>query len=234
MAVAEPIEAELEQGLAAESGGTLPRTGRYPTSGNAPAAAMREARSAPPPYAGAPTFAQAAAQPGLPLDAAPHEMARQLLQGAVAALARTELLQVASLPDPVAPGRAQDDTAARWLFDMPFMTPQGPAVAQFEISRDAGGGGDVGERTMGRTWRARFSLDVEPMGPIHAQIALSGDRARVSLWAERPDGMARLRGEEASLQAALREASLEPELAFHSGSPQGPAPQPGRFVDRET
>jgi len=231
---AEPVEVKLERGLAAESGGALPRTGRYPESGKAPAAVMREPRSAPPPYAGAPTFAQAAAQPGLPLDAAPHELAKHLLQGAVAALARTELLQVASLPDAVAPGRAQDDAAARWLFDMPFMTPQGPAVAQFEISRDAGGGGDAGERAMGRTWRARFSLDVEPMGPIHAQIALSGDRARVSLWAERPDGMARLRGEEASLQTALREASLEPELAFHSGSPQGPVPQPGRFVDRAT
>jgi hypothetical protein len=232
--VAAPVEVELERGLAAGSERALPRTGGYPASGQAPTASTLEPRSAPPPYAGAPTFAQAAAQPGLPVDAAPHELARQLLQGAVAALARTELLQVASLPDAVAPGRAQEDAPARWLFDMPFMTPQGPAVAQFEISRDAGGGGDAGERATGRTWRARFSLDVEPMGPIHAQIALSGDRARVSLWAERPDGMARLRGEEASLQTALREASLEPELAFHPGSPQGPAPQPGRFVDRAT
>ena len=234
--VAEPVtvEVELERGLAAGSDRALPRTGGYPGSSKAPAALTRAPGAAPPPYAGAPTFAQAAAHPSLPLDAAPHELAKHLLQGAVAALARTELLQVASLPDAVAPGRAQEDAPARWLFDMPFMTPQGPAVAQFEISRDAGGGGDAGERAMGRTWRARFSLDVDPMGPIHAQVALSGDRARVSLWAERPDGMARLRGEEASLQTALREASLEPELAFHPGSPQGPAPQPGRFVDRAT
>jgi len=190
-------------------------------------------RPAPPPYAGAPTHAQPAAQPGLPPGSHPGDVAHRLLQGAGAALARTELLQLASRPEAAVVGTKAEEPGARWVFDMPFPTPQGPAVAQFEISRD-GGGGEAGVREMGRTWRARFSLDVEPMGPIHAQIALTGDRARVSLWAERPDGMARLRGEQSSLQAALREAALEPELVFHPGSPQGPVVEPGRFVDRAT
>jgi hypothetical protein len=87
---------------------------------------------------------------------------------------------------------------------------------------------------MGRTWRARFSLDVEPMGPVHAQVALTGDRARVSLWAERPAAMARLRTGEDRLGSALREAALEPEIAFHTGQPRAPAAAPGQFLDQAT
>jgi hypothetical protein len=188
----------------------------------------------PPPYAGAPTHAQAAAQPGLPPGADHHAVAHRLLTEAGAALARAELLQIASLPDAPVAGRSAEESSARWVFDMPFMTPQGPAAAQFEISRDGGGAGGEGERRMGRTWRARFSLDVEPMGPVHAQVALTGDRARVSLWAERPASMARLRGGEDRLNAALREAALEPELAFHPGQPRAAAAAPGQFLDQAT
>ena len=189
----------------------------------------------PPPYAGAPTHAQAAAQPGLPAGAGPHAVAHRLLTETGAALARTELLQIASLPEPPpAAGRPVDEHAQRWVFDMPFMTPQGPAAAQFEISRDGGGSGGEGGRAPGRTWRARFSLDVEPMGPVHAQVALTGDRARVSLWAERPAAMARLRTGEDRLGSALREAALEPEIAFHTGQPRAPAAAPGQFLDQAT
>ncbi|TCS17398.1 flagellar hook-length control protein FliK [Caulobacter sp. BK020] len=192
----------------------------------------------PPPYAGAPTHAQAAAQPGLPAGAGPHAVAQRLLAETGAALARTELLQIASLPDPSAAGRPVGDQGHRWVFDMPFMTPQGPAAAQFEISRDVyrdgGGSGEEGGRALGRTWRARFSLDVEPMGPVHAQVALTGDRARVSLWAERPVAMARLRAGEERLGGALRDAALEPEIAFHAGQPRAPAAAPGQFLDQAT
>lgn len=188
----------------------------------------------PPPYAGAPTHAQAAAQPGLPAGAGPHAVAQRLLAETGAALARTELLQIASLPEPPVVGRPVEDHGQRWVFDMPFMTPQGPAAAQFEISRDGGGSGGEGDRALGRTWRARFSLDVEPMGPVHAQVALTGDRARVLLWAERPIAMARLRAGEERLGGALRDVALEPEIAFHAGQPRAPAAAPGQFLDQAT
>lgn len=189
----------------------------------------------PPPYAGAPTHAQPAAQPGLAADADPHAIGHRLLTETGAALARTELLQIASLPEARVAGRPVEAQTQRWVFDVPFMTPQGPAAAQFEISRDGGGGsGGEGGSTLGRTWRARFSLDVEPMGPVHVQVALTGDRARVSLWAERPASMARLRGGEDRLGSALREAALEPEIAFHVGQPRAPAAAPGQFLDQAT
>ena len=205
-----------------------PQTSVAGAYGGAPAST---ASQAPPPYAGAPTHAQPAAQSSLAADAEPHVIGQRLLTEAGAALARTELLQIASLPD----AQAAQDHGARWVFDMPFMTPQGPAAAQFEISRDGGGGGSgEGGSQLGRTWRARFSLDVEPMGPVHAQVALTGDRARVSLWAERPASMARLQGNETRLNAALREAALEPEVAFHAGQPRAVAAEPGQFLDQAT
>ncbi|MBO9709391.1 MAG: flagellar hook-length control protein FliK [Caulobacter sp.] len=201
----------------------------------APTAPSAGPTETPPPYAGAPTHAQAAAQPGLPPGSDAHTVAHRLLSETEAALARTELLQIASLPEPMSAARPSEGQGARWVFDMPFMTPQGPAAAQFEISRDGGGGAGSGDgRALGRTWRARFSLDVEPMGPVHAHVALTGDRARVSLWAERPASMARLRGGEERLNSALREAALEPEVAFHAGQPHAPAAAPGQFLDRAT
>ena len=44
-----------------------------------------------------------------------------------------------------------------------------------------------------RVWRARFSLDVEPAGPVHALVSLSGERTSVRMWAERPATAAQLR-----------------------------------------
>ena len=187
----------------------------------------------PPPYAGGPTSAQAAAPSDLPEGLAPADLARRLLKGADGAIARQELLQIASLPEPRAEAERTIETkGSRWVFDLPFQTPQGVAVAQFEISRDGGGGGTDSGREVERTWRARFSLDVEPLGPVHVQIALTGACTRVSLWAERPDAMARLQAGEAALSAALREAELSPEVAFHSGLPTVAATAPGRFVDQ--
>lgn len=195
----------------------------------------------PPPFAGGPVVAQPAAPSTLAASAAPAVVAQHLAKGVDAALARQELLQAASLPEraeaarPAGERALDEKSGPRWVFDVPFATPQGSAVAQFEISRDGGGGGAAGGSAEARTWKVRFSLDVEPMGRIDAQLALTGERARVSLWAERPDSMARLRGGEEMLNAALREAALEPEVAFHAAAPPVAAPAaPGRFLDQAT
>ncbi len=195
----------------------------------------------PPPFAGGPVVAQPAAPSTLAPDAHPALVAQQLAKGVDAALARQERLQAASVPERADVARpadsrvVEDKAGPRWVFDVPFATPQGSAVAQFEISRDGGGGGASGGVAEARTWKVRFSLDVEPMGRIDAQLALTGERARVSLWAERPEAMARLRGGEEMLNAALREAALEPEVAFHAAAPPVAAPAaPGRFLDQAT
>ena len=114
------------------------------------------------------------------------------------------------------------------MFEIPFSTPHGSAIAQFEIRRDGSGG--TAEQS-GPVWRARFSLDVEPMGPVHAQIVLMGERAWVTLWAEREASVQMLREKEALLSQALKESDVVPEVAFCLGAPHRRAAAAGQFLD---
>lgn len=190
--------------------------------------------NAPPlPYRGAPLAAQQPAAAVIAPDTPPHETAERLLGATEGALARTTLLQAASLPDQ--PGAPRNDPATqRWTFEAPFATPQGTGIAQFEISRD---GKAAQQEKRAPVWRARFSLDLEPMGPVHALVALAGGRASVTLWAERSDTATRLDAQSTLLSDALRAAELEPaDFQFRVGTPPAavrPAP-PGRFMDRAT
>ena len=190
------------------------------------------ASAPPPPYRGAPTAAQPAAAPSITPDMTPHDIGKVLLGETDAALARQTLLQAASLPSQPGADLRLDQTGPRWNFEVPFMTPQGSAVAQFEIARD---GRNAPAEGLKPVWRARFSLDVEPIGPVHAQIALIGARAAVTLWAERPDTSARLRDSAPALATALREAELEAgDVLVRVGAPPRPAEKvaSGRFLDR--
>ncbi len=185
----------------------------------------------PPPFRGSATTAQSVALPLFTPDDTPTAVAHRLIEDTDAALARQTLLQVASLPLDV-PGIRNDPTVPRWNFEIPFATPQGTAVAQFEISRDGGSGNEI--EAAQRAWRARFSLDVEPSGPVHALVSLSGGRTSVRMWAERPATAAQLRINAPQLSHALREAALEPgDIVIGEGAPPKPAQPPaGHFLDR--
>ena len=177
--------------------------------------------------------AQPVAVPSLAPDTQPASMGHQLLEQTDAALARQTLLQVASLPDRVDLGGGNQTTQPRWSFEIPFATPQGTAMAQFEISRD--GGNDVEAAAPTRVWRARFTLDVEPAGPVHALVSLIGEKTAVRMWAERPETAAQLRAGTEALSDALRQAALEPgDILIGEGAPPQPKPRAGRFLDRAT
>ena len=186
----------------------------------------------PPPFRGASPSAQPVAAPSIAPNTPLATTARHLLDDTDAALARQTLLQVASLPDrPDATNSRVDPSMPRWNFEIPFVTPQGTAMAQFEISRD-GGGNEIDPAK--RVWRARFSLDVEPAGPVHVLVAYSGERTSVRMWAERPQTAAQLRAGAAELSQALTQAELAPgDIVIRQGTP--PISQPakaGHFLDR--
>lgn len=186
----------------------------------------------PPPFRGALPAAQPVAAPSIAPQAPLAETAHHLLDDTDAAIARQTLLQVASLPDRVdGAGPRIDTTAPRWNFEIPFVTPQGTAMAQFEISRD--GGGEAVEQAK-RVWRARFSLDVEPAGPIHGLVSLVGDKTSVRMWAERPATAAQLRAGAGQLSQALSRAELNPgDIVIRDGAPPQAAPaKAGHFLDR--
>lgn len=186
----------------------------------------------PPPFRGALPSAQPVASTSISPDAPASTMAHRLLDDTDAAIARQTLLQVASLPERVDASGARIDLAApRWHFEIPFATPQGTAMAQFEIARD--GGGKEAEAAK-QVWRARFSLDVEPAGPVHALITLSGERTSVRMWAERPATAAQLRAGAGELSQALSAAELQPgDIVIREGAPPQPTPaKAGHFLDR--
>jgi len=187
----------------------------------------------PPPYRGAPLAGQAPELASIAQGTTPHEAAERLLSQADGAIARQTMLQAASLPDQPSATTHHADPNQRWTFEIPFVTPQGTGVAQFEVSRDDK---NTLEEAKASVWRARFSLDLEPMGPVHAMVAIVGERASVTLWAERTTTATRLTEQSALLNDALRAAALEPsDFSVRVGTP--PVMRhaaPGRFMDRAT
>ena len=233
------ISAGLAAALLQEVTQNLPRmTGNVPGANKAvPDGHVFETAartSTPPPFRGALPSPQAVAAPSLapntPLAATVH----RLLDDTDAAIARQTLLQVASLPDRTdAGGHRIDPTVPQWNFEIPFVTPQGTAMAQFEISRD---GGNETPDPAKRAWRARFTLNVEPAGPVHALVTLNGDKTFVRMWAERPATAQQLRAGIGELNQALTRAELTPgDIVVRDGTPPQPAPaRAGHFLDRAT
>ena len=91
------------------------------------------------------------------------------------------------------------------------------------------------------SWLVRFSIDLPEIGPVHARIALTGERATVTLNAERAESAELLTVGLPLLDAGLRGAQLEPgDLRCRTGGtdanrggaarPQRAAP--GMFVDQ--
>jgi hypothetical protein len=232
------MSAGLAAALLQEVTQDLPRlTGNVPGSNKAvPDGHIFEAtaRTTPPPFRGALPSAQAIASPSLAPDAPLSATVHRLLDDTDAAIARQTLLQVASLPDRTdASGHRVDPTVPQWNFEIPFATPQGTAMAQFEISRD---GGNESADPARQAWRARFSLNVEPAGPVHALVTLSGDKTFVRMWAERPATVQQLRAGIGELSQALTRAELKPgDILVRDGTPPQPAPaRAGHFLDRAT
>ncbi|MGY4514202.1 flagellar hook-length control protein FliK [Bradyrhizobium sp. USDA 3650] len=232
------ISAGLAVSLLQEITQNLPRmTGNVPGSNKAvPDGHIFDAaaRATPPPVRGALPSPQSIASPSLAPDTPLAATVHRLLDDTDAALARQTLLQVASLPDRTdASGHRIDPTVPQWNFEIPFATPQGTAMAHFEISRD---GGNESADPARRAWRARFTLNVEPTGPVHALITLNGDKTFVRMWAERPATAQQLRAGIGELNQALTRAELKPgDILVRDGTPPQPTPaRAGHFLDRAT
>lgn len=206
-----------------------PPTAPHGEAGHVETRSPDRAIGPPPPYRGGPLAAQPLVGPSIDPDAAPADIGRALLTEVDGALARQTLLQAASLPDRSA---HENPTTARWNFEIPFVLAQGTALAQFEIARD---GHHAPNEPTAPIWRVRFSLDFEPLGPVHAQIALFGTRASVNLWAERASTASALGDAVASLSNGLRQAALDPgDVRVLVGEPPRPQQErpAGRFLDR--
>lgn len=190
----------------------------------------------PPPVRGAAPAAQPVSAATLPPDASIEEIGRTLIKDTDGALARQTLLQAASLADqPDGLAARADQQPLRVQFEIPFVTPQGTAMAHFEIAED--GGGAPGAAPAEKGWQARFTVATEPAGPVHVQVTLAGGRTSVRMWAERNETASLLRGSSEGLGAALARAELQPgDIAVSEGAPPKAraAARAGHFLDRAT
>ncbi len=169
----------------------------------------------PPPTRDGPLSGQPPAATALPPEANLATLAQRLGGDVEQTLARQVLHQLASLPQP--------GTSA-WMFELPLATSQGTAIAQFEIDQE-GHAGSAGETV--QTWRVRFSLDIEPLGPVHVQLGAGGERATVIIWAEREESLERLRDRGDQLAGAL-----PADVIFHPGAPRRSPPPAGQLMDQ--
>ncbi|HEV7383658.1 MAG TPA: flagellar hook-length control protein FliK, partial [Phenylobacterium sp.] len=177
-------------------------------AGDAPPQPQRTA----PPVRGAALTAQAPVPSALPADADVAAILQHLRPEAERAVARQTLHQLASLPD---------GTASAWMFELPIATPQGAAVAQFEVDRDAT---ETDAADAEASWRVRFSVDIEPLGPVHIHLGMTGHRAAVTVWAEREGTVEFLRSQGDELARAL-----PGDVVFRLGAPREPIPARGKF-----
>jgi Flagellar hook-length control protein FliK len=178
-----------------------------------------------PPVGGGPTTGQAAARPSLDPQVHTEALVRTLQQEAQGALARVQLSQAASVE--------QSGETTRWMFEVPIATPAGAGVAQFEISRDGRGPGSGGAAEP--SWRARFSINAAPSGPVHADVLLGKDRVRVTLMAEDGAAQGALAAHQDELTQALA-AEQGPDVAVRviGGAPSRPRQPAGQLVDRRS
>ncbi|MBL8555463.1 MAG: flagellar hook-length control protein FliK [Phenylobacterium sp.] len=172
----------------------------------------------PPPTRGGAVAPQAARVALLRTGDSPEYQLAALREETEQALARQTLHQLASLPD--------ETGGARWMFELPVATAHGAAVAQFAIERDPPEDAGGAERPVA-TWRARFALDIPPLGPVHAHLRLKGGRCGAVLWVEEAGSFAWLQGRADGLAA-----TLGGEVTIRPGPPPAPPPPPGRLVDR--
>lgn len=192
--------------------------------GETPAPVPRD--GAPPPLKGLPLRAPLADLP--PLPDVPRDAARALHSQADAAVSRTKLMQLASLPDP---DPARPSTPA-FRVELPFLIGHELVMAQMQISRD--GARREAERRQ-RGWTMRFALNFSATGEVGAEVGLLGKAVNVSLWAVEPETAEALNKALPDLAMALEALGLSPgAMRIKSGPPEPERPRSGRLLDSVT
>ena len=168
----------------------------------------------------------AGARPAAPDEPRPDALRRgaeligTLRDEAEAALATLRGRQLASLPDAGQP--------PAWHFELPLRDPSGRETTLWlRAERDADG------RESAPRWSVTLRLDLEPLGPVHAQLSLHGERIAATLWAERPATATLLDRQLGLLVAGFERAGLAPlRVAAGAGRPPAPADRPGAVGQR--
>jgi len=214
----------------------LPRAARAPKAlaVSSPATATGQATPSTAAAAGdppAPPAQRAPQSPAGPAPAAPPgaEGGGEAMTRAAAhvdgALARIELSQLRSLPQP-------DGSHPGWLVEVPVRSAPGQVdVLTVHIEPDEA---PAGRGVARRGWAVSLSLDLEALGPIRARVGWQDGAVSATFWAERPATVEMLGRHSAELVEALHQAGLKiAAVQCHEGP--GPemrgSPLPDRLLD---
>lgn len=232
-----PLPADLKAALAGLREALADWRASLPTSTAAdagdPQAAVRPALHARPPLRGSLPEGQRPAASTIGAAATPSEVALILADRTESALARILLLQVASLPGGADAGRP--DAPLQTMVEVPLRLGAETAVMQMMVIRDESEGhGDRRTGPAGRSWTLRFSMDAEPLGPVHAAVRWQAGHVAVQLWAERDGTADRLAAARTALSDALEASAFAiDELSITAGRPADPVrPSPSPRLDR--
>ena len=191
--------------------------------GETPATAPHDAP--PPPLKGLPLRATTADLP--PLPDVQRDAVRTLHGQADAAVSRTKLLQLASLPD-TDPARPSTPSLR---MELPFLIGHELVMAQLQISRDSA----RREVERKRGWTMRFALNFSATGEVGAEVGLLGKAVNVALWAVEPETAAALNDALPDLAVALSAIGLNPgAMRIKQGTPEPERPASGRLLDSVT
>ncbi len=186
------------------------------------------AASVRPPLAGLPPETQEIAKPPVPSNAGASEAAAFIRDAAGAGLERIKLQQFACLPLADAQG-AQRHQPPGLTFEIPIALGRDTAIADFRIEAE-GGGNEAQEQA--RQWRVKFAIDLEGTGPLHAEIALTGQAVSVSLWADQESARDVLTSGSVMLRDRLADSGISlNRLEVRAGKPPVKPDRAGRIVD---
>jgi hypothetical protein len=154
-----------------------------------------------PPLRGALPVPQPAIQSSVEMLRGVVEFRADLLQQTEAALARIQLHQLAALP------REGERGLLEWLFEIPVRRGEDTDLWSMRFFSEQRQQQESRQRAAG--WSVQLAFDLPGLGPVQAQIQLSGEQVSTRFWAENRDTLPLLRAHLDELRRALNEVGLD-------------------------
>ena len=154
-----------------------------------------------PPLRGSIPVPQAAIQNSLALLNRGADFRTDLLQLTEAALARLQLHQLAALP------REGERGLLEWLFELPLRRGDEIDLWSLRVWAEQRQQRQQ-KRQRPHHWSVQLAFDLPGLGPMQAQIQLTGEQVSTRFWAEQQDTLPLLRAHMHELRRAFSEAGL--------------------------
>jgi hypothetical protein len=141
-----------------------------------------------------------------------------LLQQTEAALARLQMTQLAAVP------RDAERGLLEWLFELPIRRGNELDLWSMRLSRDPRG---EARQSVAPTpaWSVQLAFDLPGLGPMQAQVQITGQLVSTQFWVEHAASLPLLRAHLHELRQALLHIGLEVgELECRPGSMQAGTP----------